>query len=97
MENIHTIWLDDKSVHGIVKVQGCIFEFLYYPIVFDEMIGEFKIINNLWYTTYHGAREYFRSSTNPYYVAGRMKIHSERKLFQNIWISSLKIYKRALL
>ncbi|SEH46991.1 hypothetical protein SAMN05192559_101625 [Halobacillus karajensis] len=89
MENIHTIWLDDKSVHGIIKVHDSIFEFLFHPIVFDELIGEFQIINKLWYTTYHGAREYFRSPTNAYYVAGRMKIHSERELPQHISSESL--------
>ncbi|MBA2176095.1 hypothetical protein H0266_14455 [Halobacillus locisalis] len=90
MEGFETVWLDDKSAHGIVKVQDCRFEFIYHPIVFDERIGEFIVINNLWYTTYHGAREYFRSSTNAY-SAGKMKIHNEGTLSQNISISTLGV------
>ncbi|TGB03612.1 hypothetical protein [Halobacillus salinus] len=82
MENVHTIWLDHQWSHGIIKVPDSIFGFLYHPIAYDEAQGEFRIINNLWYTTYHGAREYFRSPNNPYSVAGRMKIHSGSALIQ---------------
>jgi hypothetical protein len=90
MENLHTIWLDDRCVHGIIKIHDSIFGFLFHPIVLDESKGECRIINNLWYTTYHGAREYFRSPTNAYRVAGRMKIHSERMLPQHI-LQGLKV------
>lgn len=90
MQNLHTIWLDEKRIHGIIKTHDSIFQFLFHPIVFDEVTGEFHIINNLWYTTYNGAREYFRSPTNDYHVAGKMQIQRGRKLPQ---LSSDKLIK----
>ncbi|MBX0356107.1 hypothetical protein [Halobacillus sp. Nhm2S1] len=77
MERLHTIWLDDTYVHGIIKIYDSIFEYLFHPIVLDEIKGEYRVINNLWYTTYHGAREFFRSPSNPYSVVGRMKVKEE--------------------
>jgi hypothetical protein len=84
MKNVHTIWLDGKSVYGIIKVHDSIFEFLFYPIVLDKRKEEFQIISKLWYTTYNGAREHFRTSTNHYNVDGKMKKHNLGKFNQLI-------------
>ncbi|ELK45424.1 hypothetical protein QRD89_07790 [Halobacillus sp. ACCC02827] len=74
MKNMKTMWMDEQKEVGVVELQDEVFGTSYHPVIFvDVEEREFKVINNLWYTTYHGARQFFRSKTNTYVVTGRMK------------------------
>lgn len=69
-----TLWMDDDMHLGVVKVEDDVFGAYFQPVERTRNEKwELLLINNLWYTTYHGARQYFRSKTNPYCVTGKMK------------------------
>ncbi|KHE68656.1 hypothetical protein, partial [Halobacillus sp. BBL2006] len=71
---IKTMWVDDKKAFGIVEVEDKAFGSAFHPVKYGTRDDEaFSVINRLWYTTYNGAREYFRARTNPHIISGRMK------------------------
>ncbi|RDY71152.1 hypothetical protein DXT76_09305 [Halobacillus trueperi] len=73
MKDILAMWLDEKGMLGVIERKDERFGSSYHPIQADEKRKEIVIINNLWYTTYTGARHYFRLNTNDYRVSGRMQ------------------------
>ncbi|MGI8314359.1 hypothetical protein [Halobacillus mangrovi] len=69
-----TLWLDEKKSLGVAELQDPVFGTSFHPIECTSYSKEeFVIIANLWYTTYTGARHYFRADTNRYLPNGRMK------------------------
>ncbi|WP_052158942.1 hypothetical protein [Halobacillus sp. BBL2006] len=69
-----TLWLDDENHLGVVELEDRVFGTSFHPVQCTSKVGgSFQIINYLWYTTYTGARHYFRAHTNSYTPAGRMK------------------------
>ncbi|GEN52729.1 hypothetical protein [Halobacillus faecis] len=79
MHGILAIWLDEEGRLGVIERKDERFGSSFHPIQKDEKTKEMVIINNLWYTTYTGARHYFRLNTNEYRVAGRMQKVDVRK------------------
>ncbi|MBX0356942.1 hypothetical protein [Halobacillus sp. Nhm2S1] len=73
MCGILAMWLDEVGRLGVVERKDERFGSSFHPIKMDERTKEIVIINNLWYTTYTGARHYFRLNTNDYRVSGRMQ------------------------
>ncbi|MCA1023821.1 hypothetical protein GLW04_01975 [Halobacillus litoralis] len=74
MEHVVAIWKDEKNGLGIIEVKDQVFGSSFHPVCYQkESEGKYSIINGLWYTTYHGARQYFRAKTNPYSGYGRMR------------------------
>ncbi|UOQ43395.1 hypothetical protein MUN89_15915 [Halobacillus salinarum] len=73
MGKLLTIWKDIKGNVGIIELVDGIFDRSFYPVVFSskDMSG-YEIIGNRWYTTYTGARQFFRAKTSTYIVKGRM-------------------------
>ncbi|SFG39008.1 hypothetical protein SAMN05216353_13931 [Halobacillus alkaliphilus] len=80
MGPIQTVWLDECRKLGIVKCRNSVFGNLYYPITIDPEQLEYGRIHQLWYTTYNGARQFFRLNTNNYHVSGRMRQESPDKI-----------------
>ncbi|CDQ20279.1 hypothetical protein [Halobacillus karajensis] len=72
MQDILAIWLDDQENLGVIEKESDPFGSSFHPIKRDRKTGEILVINNLWYTTYTGARHYFRLNTNEFRVCGRM-------------------------
>ncbi|GGF29189.1 hypothetical protein GCM10010954_30400 [Halobacillus andaensis] len=73
MEKTKTIWVDPNKKYGILKIEDEVFGASFHPIEINSSDPwKYTIINNLWYTTYNGARQYFRVKTNPHVVTGRM-------------------------
>lgn len=69
-----TLWLDEKKSLGVAELQDPVFGTSFHPVECTSYLKmEFMIIKNLWYTTYTGARHYFRADTNCYNPSGRMK------------------------
>ncbi|ARI77944.1 hypothetical protein HM131_14280 [Halobacillus mangrovi] len=69
-----TIWLDEKKSLGVAELTDPVFGTSFHPIECTSYSKkEYVIIANLWYTTYTGARHYFRAHTNRYHPDGRMK------------------------
>ncbi|MCA1011591.1 hypothetical protein [Halobacillus halophilus] len=81
---IQNIWLDECRESGIVKCQNKVFESLYYPITLDSEQQSYGRIHQLWYTTYNGARQFFRLDTNDYRVSGRMRQESLKNIQVNL-------------
>ena len=73
MKGILAMWLDEEGILGVIERKDQRFGSSFHPIKKDEKTKEMMIINNLWYTTYTGARHYFRLNTNEYRVSGRMQ------------------------
>ncbi|REJ10958.1 hypothetical protein [Halobacillus trueperi] len=73
MKDILAMWLDEKGMLGVIERKDERFGSSFHPIKSDEKTRDMVIINNLWYTTYTGARHYFRLNTNDYRVSGRMQ------------------------
>ncbi|MBN9654057.1 hypothetical protein J0K78_07260 [Halobacillus sp. GSS1] len=73
MKGILAMWLDEEGILGVIERKDQRFGSSFHPIKKDEKTKEMMIINNLWYTTYTGARHYFRLNTNEYHVSGRMQ------------------------
>ncbi|MCP3031590.1 hypothetical protein LF817_09530 [Halobacillus sp. A1] len=73
MKGIKNAWEDDKGRIGIIEVEEKVFGSTFHPVVWKDEKRNYHVINNLWYTTYHGAREFFRAPTNRFAVEGRMK------------------------
>ncbi|WP_051254565.1 hypothetical protein [Halobacillus kuroshimensis] len=72
MEKMLGLWLDEKGRYGIAKMTHPVFGVSYHPLRFAGH-GTYTIINQLWYTTYNGARQYFRQFTNNDFASGRMR------------------------
>ncbi|MYL30380.1 hypothetical protein GLW03_11155 [Halobacillus halophilus] len=72
MEKMLDLWLDEKEKYGIAKMTHHVFGVSYHPL---RRIGngKYTVINQLWYTTYNGARQYFRQFTNNDFASGRMR------------------------
>ncbi|MFD1019650.1 hypothetical protein [Thalassobacillus hwangdonensis] len=70
--NTKRVWLDKNKSLGIIESEHSIFGSCFHPIILYGA-DEFYTINNLWYTTYHGAREFFKAPTNRCEVTGRMR------------------------
>lgn len=73
MQGILAMWLDEDGRLGVIERKDERFGSSFHPVKKDERTKEMVIINNLWYTTYTGARHYFRLNTNNYRVSGRMQ------------------------
>ncbi|MGP4076412.1 hypothetical protein [Halobacillus sp. K22] len=74
MQKTINMWVDGNEYLGIIEVKDDVFGTCYHPIKLSpEDNEEFFIINNLWYTTYNGARQFFRLHTNQYAIEGRMR------------------------
>ncbi|SIS40897.1 hypothetical protein SAMN05421687_102274 [Salimicrobium flavidum] len=68
------VWMDDKHRVGIMEREDGTLGNTYHPIeITDKEKREFSIIENKWFTTYNGARQFFRHETNDFIVQGRMK------------------------
>ncbi|PBB06363.1 hypothetical protein CKW00_03260 [Salimicrobium humidisoli] len=74
MKIMTQVWMDARHRVGIMEREDGRLGRTYHPIeVTDREKGEFSVIGNKWFTTYNGAREFFRHETNHYTVQGRMK------------------------
>ncbi|WP_226577361.1 hypothetical protein [Halobacillus litoralis] len=73
MGEIQALWLDERREVGIVKCSDHVFGVAYHPIQIMGKKNSYKVIEQLWYTTYNGARQYFRFYTNSFQVTGRMR------------------------
>ncbi|ARI76220.1 hypothetical protein [Halobacillus mangrovi] len=72
--NVKTMWVDENKALGIVEVEDRTFGSAFHPVKYvAPNKGEFLVINRLWYTTYNGAREFFRAKTNAHIISGRLK------------------------
>ncbi|MFG6147717.1 hypothetical protein [Halobacillus sp. B23F22_1] len=82
MEKTKTVWVDPQKKYGILKIEDEVFGASFHPIeITSSEPWKYSIINNLWYTTYNGARQYFRVKTNPHVVRGRMvKINLDNEM-----------------
>ncbi|WP_226577476.1 hypothetical protein [Halobacillus litoralis] len=80
MKQVVAMWKDEKNNLGVIEVKDHIFGSSFHPVAFNSgQPYEYEIINNLWYTTYHGARQFFRSKTNTYKGNGRMRKIGQEK------------------
>ncbi|SFJ70057.1 hypothetical protein SAMN04487936_103378 [Halobacillus dabanensis] len=73
MQGIREMWLDQTGELGVIEREDQRFGSSFHPIKMEGKTKEILIINNLWYTTYTGARHFFRLHSNDYRVSGRMQ------------------------
>jgi len=71
MKRIVNSWSDTNGRLGIVEIEDDTFGTCYHPVLIDSN-NNLSFINNLWYTTYNGARQFFRLATNEYWITGRL-------------------------
>ncbi|MGP4076913.1 hypothetical protein [Halobacillus sp. K22] len=74
LKKLCNMWTDDRETLGIVEWEDEVFGTCFRPIkLSDKEYGGFKLIGKRWYTTYNGAREFFRHKTNNLRISGRMR------------------------
>lgn len=73
MKRIVNMWSDRDGCLGIIELEDDAFGTCFHPIqITSSNKKHFTIIHNLWYTTYNGARQFFRLKTNDYWISGRL-------------------------
>ncbi|MGP4070163.1 hypothetical protein [Halobacillus sp. B29] len=74
MKKICSMWTDEQEALGIIEWEDEVFGTCFRPIKLSEHDhGGFSLIGKRWYTTYNGAREFFRHKTNNLRINGRMR------------------------
>ncbi|SFF73316.1 hypothetical protein SAMN05216353_10761 [Halobacillus alkaliphilus] len=74
MKKLCNMWTDELGILGILEWEDEVFGTCFRPIKISENeYGGFSLIGKRWYTTYNGAREFFRHKTNDLTINGRMK------------------------
>ncbi|MBM7554508.1 hypothetical protein [Thalassobacillus pellis] len=74
MKKTVNMWVDRSGKLGILEMEDAVFGQCFRPILLSSLEKrEYRFIKGLWYTTYSGARQFFRQESNPYQVQGRMR------------------------